>query len=300
MYEEVISKLEKTPNLLKIHAYPTFERMMFAPYMTKVILEKGEKGLFGRGAMHCLKEVRTFGDLKDHDYSVKVGHFTEAALNCNILTGGEHKNKQVINNSLTCFADIQKFIETKSGQLVRNCYSRGPVTIGANVTISANVTILSGVTIGDGAVLGASAVVTKDVPPFAIVAGNPAKVIKYRFDEKTIEALLKIRWWDFKFGFFLNHYADIQNITEPGGIERFANIPPEVYEEETTNYIVFGATRLIGGAEISYIGAEMNGKLIEKANLPPEFNFFAEQMYAKPGTTVYLIKDIFKYAGLTS
>lgn len=56
--------------------------------------------------------------------------------------------------------------------------------------------ILSGVTVGDGAVIGAGAVVAHDVPPYAIVAGNPAKVIRYRFSETIIQQLEEIRWWD--------------------------------------------------------------------------------------------------------
>lgn len=68
--------------------------------------------------------------------------------------------------------------------------------IGSDVFIGANVTILDGVTIGDGAVIGAGAVVTKDVPPYAIVGGVPAKLINYRFDEETIDKLLEKRWWE--------------------------------------------------------------------------------------------------------
>ena len=75
----------------------------------------------------------------------------------------------------------------------------GKITyIGSDVWIGQNVTIKDGVTIGDGAVIGTSAVVTKDVPPFAVVAGVPAKVIKYRFDEKKIKLMQDIKWWDWE------------------------------------------------------------------------------------------------------
>lgn len=69
-------------------------------------------------------------------------------------------------------------------------------TIGNDVFIGANVTVLDGVTIGDGAVIGAGAVVTKDIPPYAVAVGVPAKVVKYRFDEPTIKDLLKKQWWN--------------------------------------------------------------------------------------------------------
>lgn len=68
--------------------------------------------------------------------------------------------------------------------------------IGNDVFIGANVTILDGVHVGDGVVIGAGAVVTKDIPPYAIAAGVPAKVIKYRFDSETIASLLERKWWN--------------------------------------------------------------------------------------------------------
>ena len=68
--------------------------------------------------------------------------------------------------------------------------------IGNDVFIGANVTVLDGVKIGDGAVVGAGAVVVNDIPPYAIAVGVPAKVVKYRFDEATIKALLEKQWWN--------------------------------------------------------------------------------------------------------
>jgi acetyltransferase-like isoleucine patch superfamily enzyme len=75
---------------------------------------------------------------------------------------------------------------------------RKKITIGNDVFIGMNVSILDGVTIGDGAVIGAGAVVTKNVEPYAIFGGVPAKLIKYRFDSETIEKLLKIKWWNWE------------------------------------------------------------------------------------------------------
>jgi len=74
--------------------------------------------------------------------------------------------------------------------------NRGNTVIGNDVWIGQDATILPGVHIGDGVIIGANAVVAKDIPPYAIVVGNPGRVIKYRFDNKTIKLLLKLKWWD--------------------------------------------------------------------------------------------------------
>lgn len=75
-------------------------------------------------------------------------------------------------------------------------YGKGPISIGNDVWIGFEAVITSGVTVGDGAVIGARGMVTKDVEPYSIVAGNPATHVRYRFDEPTRLALLRIKWWD--------------------------------------------------------------------------------------------------------
>jgi tetrahydrodipicolinate N-succinyltransferase len=72
----------------------------------------------------------------------------------------------------------------------------GIIMIGNDVWIGAGALILSGVTIGDGAIVGAGSVVTHDVPPYAVVGGVPAKIIRFRYNKDQIEALLKIAWWN--------------------------------------------------------------------------------------------------------
>ncbi len=85
------------------------------------------------------------------------------------------------------------------------------VIIGNDVWIGAKAVIMNGVHIGDGAIIGSSAVVTKDVPPYAVVVGIPAKIIKYRFDNETIKHLLELKWWEYPEEVILDlPYDDVQ------------------------------------------------------------------------------------------
>lgn len=88
---------------------------------------------------------------------------------------------------------------------------KGDIVIGNDVWIGFEAIILAGVTIGDGAIIGSRAVVTKDVPPYCIVGGVPAKVIKKRFPEKIISSLLKMKWWDWSIDEIRKHINDIQS-----------------------------------------------------------------------------------------
>lgn len=118
---------------------------------------------------------------------IKIGSFCSIADEVVIFGGGEHQTRWV-----TTFPLRAAFNEPNDGA----AFSKGETIIGNDVWIASRVMILSGVTIGNGAVIGAGSVVASNVPPYAIVVGNPAKIIRYRFTESEIEKLLALCWWD--------------------------------------------------------------------------------------------------------
>lgn len=89
--------------------------------------------------------------------------------------------------------------------------NKGDIVIGNDVWIGYGAVIFAGVTIGDGAIIGTRAVVTKDVPPYTIVGGVPAKPIRKRFSDDDIAALLKMKWWDWPVEQIKEHIAEIQS-----------------------------------------------------------------------------------------
>ncbi len=87
-------------------------------------------------------------------------------------------------------------LPTDVGSIAQAWDNHGDIVVGNDVWIGYEAVILSGVTIGDGAIIGTRALVTKDVPPYTIVGGTPAKPIRKRFDDETIEKLRRLSWWD--------------------------------------------------------------------------------------------------------
>ncbi len=121
----------------------------------------------------------------------EIGNF--CSIGPNFLCGwGIHPLNGVSTNPMFYSTQKQNGITLSAED---KAVERLPIKIGHDVFIGANVTILDGVKIGDGAVIGAGAVVTKDIPDYAITAGVPARVIKYRFDQDTIQKLKQTQWF---------------------------------------------------------------------------------------------------------
>lgn len=129
---------------------------------------------------------------------VLIGNFCSFAPGVVILAHADHSTKNVTTYPMkTLFCN---FLNTENFDFEwtnHDAITKGSVNIGHDVWVGQNVLILSGVTIGSGSVIGAGSVVTKDIPPYAIAVGNPAKVIKFRFSDEIIKALNKLEWWNF-------------------------------------------------------------------------------------------------------
>jgi virginiamycin A acetyltransferase len=120
---------------------------------------------------------------------LRVGRFCSIAPNVCIFLGGEHRIEWVTTYP---FAELWPQADAQPGHPT----SKGDVIIGNDVWIGRGAVILSGVSVGHGAVIGAFSVVTKEVAPYAIVAGNPARLVRLRFTEAEIQRLLDLAWWD--------------------------------------------------------------------------------------------------------
>lgn len=119
-----------------------------------------------------------------------IGKFCQIATGVRfIMNGANHPM-----NGLSTYP-FKVFGQSWSG-VSMDIRSKGDIIIGNDVWIGNSVTIMQGVNIGDGAIIGTNALVTKDVEPYSVVGGNPARVIRKRFDEETIRFLLELAWWN--------------------------------------------------------------------------------------------------------
>lgn len=153
----------------------------------KTLQEQFPEYKFGKGTYGFDLQVHTWGE----GSTLQVGAYCSIGARVQIFLGGEHRVDWVTTYPFSEFWEAANNIQGHPR-------TKGDVKVGNDVWIGAEAVILSGVTIGDGAVIGARAVVAKNVPPYAIAVGNPARIIRKRFDENTIEQLLNIQWWNWE------------------------------------------------------------------------------------------------------
>ncbi len=149
----------------------------------KTIHQRYPQYEIGKGT-YGMPRVRSLGGA-----SLKIGSYCSISKGVTIMLGGEHRTDWVTTYPFYAFWESAKHIASRPK-------TKGDVVIGSDVWIGIEAMILSGVRIGDGAVIGARSVVAHDVPPYAIAAGNPARVIRMRFPEDIVRRLLALRWWD--------------------------------------------------------------------------------------------------------
>ncbi|RKJ61474.1 antibiotic acetyltransferase [Butyricicoccus sp. 1XD8-22] len=145
----------------------------------------------------------------------KIGSFCSINHRAILGTEGNHP-LDLVSTHPFLYSNNYDFIDGKIIQ-IKSSDVKNEVFIGNDVWIGTNAVILPGVTIGNGAVIGAGAIVTKDVPPYAIVVGVPARVLRYRFTEEQIEMLEKIQWWEWDDSLIkerINDFYDIDKFIE--------------------------------------------------------------------------------------
>jgi len=163
------------------------KKQLEEPYLSQVTFKKKYP--------HYTYGENTYGVPEVFDWNegstLSIGNYCSISSNVKIYLGGHHRSDWISTYPFPAF-----FHQSDSPQNYGG--TNGDVIIGSDVWIAANVTILSGVKIGHGAVLANGSIITKNVEPYEIVGGNPAKHIKYRFSQEIREELLSIAWWEWE------------------------------------------------------------------------------------------------------
>lgn len=162
----------------RIRALPKLEQGA-AKFKKKYPSYEMGRGSYGLPLVHDWQEGST----------LVIGSFCSIAENVSIFLGGHHRSDWITTFPFPAFIKSASHIEGYA-------FSRGDVIIGNDVWLCTGAVVLSGVKIGHGAVVAAGAVVTKDVEPYSIVAGNPASCVRYRFEQGDRRKLLELEWWN--------------------------------------------------------------------------------------------------------
>lgn len=195
--------------------------------------EKGIPHMYiGRGAYSGKLEIYHFVQDIKKVHLLYVGRYTAIAQNLKIYSDYNHDIRSMYMGVIPEYAHSEsEDTRLKCGQSARFMDRKGMTVIGNDVWIGDDVTIVSDVVIGDGAVVAARSVVTKDIPPYTIWGGNPARQIGRRFDEALSDTIRKVAWWEFDKETLARIEDDMR-----GDPQDFANKYGPKYLERYKNY----------------------------------------------------------------
>lgn len=190
------------------------QRLITPRLFTKDVVPKKYRSHIGNYT-YGKPTIKDFGDTG----SLSIGNYCSIAKGTILILGGAHRTDWITTYPFPKYRKYFAQTSIKSEDYVPN---DAKITIGNDVWIGTGVTILPGVTIGDGAIIGANSLVTKDVADFAIVGGNPADVIRFRFNKHDQEKLKRIQWWNWDVK-NINKAIDILCSEDILGLEDYAN-----------------------------------------------------------------------------
>ncbi len=253
-------------------------KYLFGHCQLRVFLEEDTWVDIGRFSASAIDRLRMYKQVETRGCLAEIGDFCEFA-DSELLLAGEHRNHQVINQVLSGCPPFQKLLEINGFNATH--FAKGIMKIGHGVVVSHGAKILSGVKVGDGAIVGAGAVVVKDVPDFAIVAGVPAKVIKFRdVDQSTTRS-----FWE----------MNLPQVFEFATGKRFQN---DGTHYKRDNWLVIKMVPEKDNKEGRFSGFELKGVQTPTGFIQPKphspFMQYCRQVSLEPGKTAEWVSDPFK------
>jgi virginiamycin A acetyltransferase len=198
------------PDPHSLYPIPGYDKLIFLKHFIKAPnISVGDYTYFD-DRRYGPEKFEEYNVLYNYDFSkvkLVIGKFCAIAAETRFIMTGDHKLDAISSYPFPIFQQGWEYAFD-----VYNLPVKGDIIIGNDVWLGYDSLIKNGVHIGHGAIVAARAVVVKDVPPYSIVAGNPAKVVKKRFDDATIDRLLKIAWWDWNIEKINQHLAVICNL----------------------------------------------------------------------------------------